>query len=350
MQTVQKIDGVGYRGMRDLMKPFQNLTRAAQFRRLSALARRALRDYDLGDVSLSPLQCVQNATWRVQCRNGQRYALRVHAPGRHDKAAIRSELFWLQVLHAEGFMVPTPVRTVRRSLWSLASAEGVPEARICTLLTWVPGRLPQTRRTPAIIHAIGRLMARLHENASRLRIPKSCVRPRWDHGGLFHRDAETDVGWNRLTLRQKQLFAEVRELVGEVMDRLGTGRSVFGLIHADLIFSNVLFHRGEACPIDFDDCGFGYFLYDLAILLDRIEMREDYRVLRAALLAGYRQARAFTPEHEAYLDLFVLARWVFLGICFLSRPEFSAYAPRFMNNVEPKIERYLRAAKSGKEQ
>jgi hypothetical protein len=46
-------------------------------------------------------------------------------------------------------------------------------------------------------------------------------------------------------------------------------------------------------------------------------------------------------EHEAYLHLFVLARWVFLGVCFLSRPEFSAYAPRFMKIVEPKIERYL---------
>ena len=53
-------------------------------------------------------------------------------------------------------------------------------------------------------------------------------------------------------------------------------------------------------------------------------------------------------EHEAYLHLFVLARWVFLGVCFLSRPEFSDYTPRFMKIVEPKIERYLRAAAPGK--
>ena len=118
--------------------------------------------------------------------------------------------------------------------------------------------------------------------------------------------------------------------------------SVFGLIHADLIFANVLFHRGEVCAIDFDDCGFGYFLYDMAILLDRIEMREDYPALRAALLDGYRQVRPLAGEHEAYLDLFVLARWVYLGVCFLSRPEHSDYAPRFMKVVEPKIERYLR--------
>jgi Ser/Thr protein kinase RdoA (MazF antagonist) len=70
--------------------------------------------------------------------------------------------------------------------------------------------------------------------------------------------------------------------------------------------------------------------------------------LRAALLEGYRQIRPLAAEHEACLDLFVLARWVYLGVCFLSRPEFRDYAPRFMKIVEPKIERYLRVAKPEK--
>jgi Ser/Thr protein kinase RdoA (MazF antagonist) len=192
---------------------------------------------------------------------------------------------------------------------------------------------------------MGRLMARLHQQAGRYRIPKSFVRPRWDHRGLFGRNAQTQVGWDRLTRRQKRLFETVAEHLGEIVERLGTGRDVFGLIHADLIFCNVIFDRGEARPIDFDDCGFGYFLYDMAILLDRIEMREDYPALRAALLEGYRRIRPLAEEHEAYLDPFVLARWVFLGLCFLSRPEFCDYAPRFLKIVEPKIERYLRAAK-----
>lgn len=188
-------------------------------------------------------------------------------------------------------------------------------------------------------------MARLHQQASRYRIPKSFVRPRCDHNGLFRRDAERRAGWDQLSRRQKRLFETVGEHVGQMVERLGTDRDVFGLIYADLIFCNVMFHRAEARPIDFDDCGFSYFLYDMAILLDRIEMREDYPALRAALVEGYRQIRPLTVGHEAYLDLFVLARWVFLGICLLSRPEFRTYAPRFMAIVEPKIQRYLRAAK-----
>lgn len=331
-----------------MMRPFHNLSKTAQFRRLTSLAHRAILDYDLGKISFSPLQYIQNATWGVQCRGGPRYVLRIHAPRRHDTATIRSELLWLQALNAEdGFVVPIPIRTRGGRLWTTVSAEGVPEPRVCTLLTWLPGRFAQRTRTPALLRELGRLMARLHLQASRYRIPKSFVRPRWDHGGLFGRDAQTQVGWDRLTRRQKRLFENVTERVGEIMERLGTDRDVFGLIHADLIFSNVMFHRGEARPIDFDDCGFGYFLYDMAILLDRIEMREDYAALRAALLEGYRQIRPLATKHEAHLDLFVLARWVFLGVCFLSRPEFSTYAPRFLAIVEPKVERYMRAAKSG---
>lgn len=328
------------------MKPFHELNRTGQFRRLAPLARRALLDYDLGEVSLFPLQYIQNATWSVQCRGGQRYVLRIHAPRRHNTAAIRSELLWLEALHAEGgFVVPNPVRTRGEGLWTTVSAEGVSEPRVCTLLTWVPGRFARKKRTPAILCEIGRLMARLHQQASRYRIPGSFVRPRWDHRGLFDRDAQTQVGWDRLTRRQERHFQTVSERMSRILERLGTDRDVFGLIHADLIFSNVMFHHGEARPIDFDDCGFGYFLYDIAILLDRIEMREDYASLRAALLEGYRQIRPLAAEHEEYLDLFVLARWVFLGICFLSRTEFSTYAPRFLEIVEPKIERYLRATK-----
>lgn len=51
------------------------------------------------------------------------------------------------------------------------------------------------------------------------------------------------------------------------MDMLGERSATFGLIHADLHLDNVLFAGGEARPIDFDDCGLGHWLYDIAVTL-----------------------------------------------------------------------------------
>lgn len=324
------------------MKAFDDLNRPAQFRRLTRLARRAVAEYEIEDCLLSPLQLVQNATWRVRCgRTRQQYLLRVHAPRRHDTAAICSELLWLDFLAAEDdLLVPTAITSRRGQLWTEVGTDEIPERRLCTLLTWIPGRTQRRRRTPALLRRIGRLMARLHRSAIHFNVPGSFVRPRWDHHGLFQND-DTQRGWRGLTRRQRMLFQAVAERTAKVMERLGAGRDVFGLIHSDLVFSNIVFHRGLPQPIDFDDCGFGYFLYDIAVLLDRIEMRDDYALLRAALLDGYREVHPLAAEHDGYLDLFLLARWVFLGTCFLSRPEFRDYAPRFMAIVEPKIERYL---------
>jgi len=50
-------------------------------------------------------------------------------------------------------------------------------------------------------------------------------------------------------------------------------------------------------------------------------------------------------EAQALLELFVLTRWAFLGVAFLSTPEHSpgrAYSDRFMKIVVPKMQKYLR--------
>ena len=64
-----------------------------------------------------------------------------------------------------------------------------------------------------------------------------------------------------------------------------------GLIHADLHLGNALFQRGEVKLIDFDDCGTGPRLYELAVALWELRDRPDYPAYRDALLAGYSAPR-----------------------------------------------------------
>jgi Ser/Thr protein kinase RdoA (MazF antagonist) len=75
------------------------------------------------------------------------------------------------------------------------------------------------------------------------------------------------------------------------MAALGEGPDQFTLIHADLHLDNALFHRGEVQVIDFDDCGHGYLVYDLAVALWELRHRPDYQAFQDAMLAGYGSVR-----------------------------------------------------------
>ena len=60
--------------------------------------------------------------------------------------------------------------------------------------------------------------------------------------------------------------------------------------------------------IDFDDCGWGRFLYDFAAAISFIE--DDPRIpdLKAAWVRGYRSVRTLSAEEEAEIDTFVMLR------------------------------------------
>lgn len=92
------------------MRPFADISYDAQVKRLKRLAQVALLNYDLGEVQLVRLGHGENTTLRVEVAlsvyqpdkslssNTQWYVLRIHRPGNHSLAAIRSELLWLPKL------------------------------------------------------------------------------------------------------------------------------------------------------------------------------------------------------------------------------------------------------------
>ena len=67
----------------------------------------------------------------------------------------------------------------------------------------------------------------------------------------------------------------------------GTGPERFGLIHADMRLANLIVGKGRIWLIDFDDCGFGWFLYDFATALSFIEDHPQVPKLKEAWIEGY---------------------------------------------------------------
>ena len=175
--------------------------------------------------------------------------------------------------------MPEPVAARDGSLAVPASDLGVPEARVCVLLRWLDGRFVDERLTPRHLRQVARLQAALHEHALSWAPPPGFVRPRTDlltseakaegNAPALGADAERGTGLVRrlLSAGDAAVVAAALEVVGASTSELDARPASAGLIHGDLHQENYLFSGGRAQAIDFDDCGRGYFLYDLAVTL-----------------------------------------------------------------------------------
>jgi Ser/Thr protein kinase RdoA (MazF antagonist) len=283
------------------MKSFAALSHRAQVGRLKRLAEAALTEYDLPGARLAPFAHAFNATFKVTDAEDNRYTLRVTRPGKSTVAQVQSELAWLAALHRDTeLIVPDPVPTRTGPLLVVAAVLGVPEPRICALFRWIPGRFVRDRLMPHHLEQVGRLTARLHDHAQDFQPPLGFTRPRID-----------DIPATRATV--VPLVAGVRppsdvalveaalDRVADTLDGLGHGPDAYGLIHSDLHQWNYLFHYGQVHLLDFDDCGYAPFLYDLAVSTFEVEHYPHFPVLRAALLAGYGATRPLPPNPETVL-------------------------------------------------
>lgn len=334
------------------------LSHRRQVARMRQLAVQALGAYPLADPELRFVAHGENTTFRVDATTldgRDRFLLRVHRPARHGRhidsaAAISSELDWLTALRADtGLSVPVPFRTIDGNLTTAAASKDVPEPRVCSVLRWMDGRVHTAAARPVHLRRLGSVMARLHNHAGQWRIPPGFVRIRWDwetffgdtmvYGGINAADV-----WDLLPDDLRRRFDQVAARMKRVMMQLGDAADNVGLIHADLHLDNALFWRDEVRVIDFDDCGFGYWLYDIAVSLWELRHRNDFEHFRAALIEGYAQHRP-PPGDLAHLDDFIATRDVAFGLWFTgtaqANPEFRADLDQVLRNIGRSLDALL---------
>jgi len=325
------------------------VSKRAQVARIRRTAVRALADYPVDEPRLTFIAHGENTTFRVDSREG-RFLLRVHRPNRHgqgvdSRVAVGSELDWLAALQAETELsVPTPIRS-RGGQWTTV-ADGL----VCSLLGWQGGRMQASHPRPVHFHRLGGALARLHDHAAGWTPPPGFYRMRWDWETFFGNTMEYGgvpaAGcWDLLPGPVRAQFDEVARRMRTVVAELGLQPDVFGLIHADLHLENALFEGAAIRLIDFDDSGFGYWLYDLAVPLWEYRSRTDHAAIRTALLEGYSERREL-PD-LTHLDDFISTRDVAFGLWFAGmaqvNPAFAADLDRTMDYLRRSLDQALSA-------
>lgn len=307
-------------------------SRREQLLRLRRVAEAALDRYPLPEGRLTFITHGENTTFRHDSAAG-RHLVRVHRPQRHGRdvdsaAAIRSEIDWLRAIRTDTELaVPQALSAVDGSTTVEVAAAG--ETRVCTVLRWMDGSIHESSARPVHLHRLGSAMARLHDQADAWTPPPDFVRIHWDHEAFFgdvmiYGKTPAAECWALLPTEVRSRFASVGDRLAEVMPLVGG----VGLIHADLHLGNALFRRGEVKLIDFDDCGTGPRLYELAVALWELRDKPGHAAFRDALVTGYRTHRDVDVTH---LDDFIALRQVAFDLWFTGTAQVN---PAFAGNLD----------------
>ena len=263
--------------------------------RLQILAELAVRRYALPSaVTVKLINLSENATYRVDDpATGSKWALRVHREGYHSLTAIASELEWLIALKASGAAItPTPIAGTDGELIQTVVHEDLPRSRNVVLFGWEAGQEP-VATDAAGFETLGEIAARMHAHVRKWQRPSWFERHSWDF--------ETSLGarphWGRwqdgmgVTPEALETMSETVRLIERRLGRFGKKPDRFNLIHGDMRLANLLMDGGTIKVIDFDDCGFSWFLYDCATTVSFFEDRADVPVLLGRVGSGLSAGR-----------------------------------------------------------
>jgi amino acid adenylation domain-containing protein len=293
------------------------LNRDEQLHGLRDLAEAVLAVYGLEGAGLTLLEYKLNITFRVDGpAPGERFLLRLCLPARYGEPELRSEVFWLLSLRQAGVPAPDPVPARDGSLVPIVAAPGF-EPRAAQLFRWIPGKPLEESLSPELVRAAGRLLGRLHAHAERFQPPAEFERPRWDLARLIgdsevFPDGSLPGGIDAfLSGRDVAFLEEAGRIVRAEVAQLGQETGVWGLIHTDLEPDNLIVEGEAVHPIDFEHCGWGWYLYDIAASLLPMADKPGFPELRKAFLQGYSLSRPAAADLEARLDAFLVVRGLF---------------------------------------
>lgn len=311
------------------MPDFYQLSPEEQSSRLRELARRALASWNVGAADIDLIKFRENAVYRVTTARGERFALRIHRAGYHNDAELRSELEWMRALDGSGFDVPVIVPTPRGELFLKVAHEGVPEARQVDLFEWIGGvqlgnveadmsgaAAPADASIANIYRTVGRLAARLHNQACAWKLPQGFTRHSWDDAGLVGEQPFWGRFWELAALgpEDRRLVIAARDRLRKDLGALPRTSATYGLIHADFAPENLLVDGDRIRLLDFDDAGYGWHLFEIATSIYFQSGQPHFEAIRAAVIAGYREERALPEPEVARLPMFLAARgFTYLG-------------------------------------
>ena len=308
---------------------------ALAIEQLHAIAHRASAHWPLDVTSLTLVSQSENTVFRLETSDRGSFALRLHRPGYHSLPELESEQIWTRALAEGGIAIPKVEPTEDGRYYVEASLGTAETTRQAGLIQWLPGEalaeVLADQPPDSLLHdtyfALGALIAQCHLATLAWTPPAHFSRHAFDHDGFVGNAPFWGRFWelSLTTQSNRERLTAIRDALSAHLQAMPKNRHNFGMIHADLHANNVLRNIDKLFVIDFDDAGFGWHAFDLAVAvydqLDYFHPTPRFDIASKALMAGYASVRPDCDESFAQLPVFLLIRSLMLLTWIEDRPE-----------------------------
>ncbi len=259
--------------------------------------------YGLTDVRVQLLKATMRDVYEVTADQG-RFVATIYSHHDSQPSHVFAEQVFTNFLMRKGAPVITTLPTQRDEyLVLLPFPEG---SRFLALLPHIDGEPFSKQPTSEQIRQYGEAIARIHLAADHYAGPLK--RPVYQTNRLLWEPYETI----KSTLRDRvniRALRNIAERVAQGLQQLQTKRPWFGMIHGDVVPSNALFQKdGTLTVIDFDLCGYGWRMYDVATFFNEARYWNMGDSAQAAFLEGYESIFPIPEEQKRTLPLLGAAR------------------------------------------
>lgn len=276
---------------------------------LYQLAEQAVKQYPTAVQGSVKLLCQsENATFVVQTDTA-RYALRIHRPNYHQKQDIESELNWLDALKAYGIAVPQAIHNMQNErVLTLGLPDGT--IRYAVLFDWIAGDMPTTDVDPQAFQQLGQITAKLHNHSKAWPAPRGFQRIIWNHDTMVGANGHWGDWRDAPHLKPEDhgIIEQAIARIGKELSAFGKAPDRYGLIHADLRLTNLLLQGDRIGVIDFDDCGMGWFMHDLAAAISFNEHHAAAPEWVDHWIIGYEREAHISAAEYALIPTFIMQR------------------------------------------
>jgi Ser/Thr protein kinase RdoA (MazF antagonist) len=229
----------------------------------------------------------------------RRYVCRAYRRAWRSHAAALAELELLDQLQQHSAPVAFPIRTNDQQL---AIEIDTPQSRTTLALChYAPGNAPGSEITLEQARQLGQATAQLHISMSHVVTQQQ--RQNLDFSYLFAQSLQILA-----TLLTPAVHSDLErrcETLQQQIPKLPQHSPYFGLIHGDINLKNIHFTAQSLLFIDFDQCGPGWYAFEIGKFCHAISHLAARQQLQQSFLQAYQAVRPLSAQELDAIGFFV---------------------------------------------